>query len=67
MQKLIYMTIYDNLVKMFRKISQERKKVGIFCILKKVWGVRVCNISENLKTCENGEVMSPFTLYRKFK
>ena len=21
----------------------------------------------NLKTCENGEVMSPFTLYRKFK
>ena len=46
LQKLIYMTIYDTLVKMFRKISQERKRVGIFCILRKVWRVQVCDISE---------------------
>ena len=39
----------------------------MFCVLKKVWGVRMCDISENLKTCENGEMMSPFALYRKLK
>ena len=40
------MTIYDTLVKMFWNISQERKRVGIFCILRKVWRVRMCDISE---------------------
>ena len=57
----MYMIIYDTLKKMFRK-SLEKKRVGIFCVLKKVWGVRMYDISENLKTCENGEMMSPFTL-----
>ena len=27
----------------------------------------MCNISENLNTCENGEIISPFTLYREQK
>ena len=66
MQKLMYMIIYDTTEKML-KISQERKRVGIFCVLKKVWGVRMCDISKNLKTCENGEMMSLFILYRKLK
>ena len=41
--------IYDNLWYLredVSKISQERKRVGIICILRKVWRVRVCDISE---------------------
>ena len=52
LQKLMYMTIYDTLEKMFRKYLEKS-----FC----VWYLW------NLKTCENGEVMSPFTLYGKLK
>ena len=64
----MYIIISDTLKKMFRKsLEKKKKRVGIFCVLKKVWGVRMCDISENLKTCENGEMMSPFTLYRKLK
>ena len=48
----MYMTIYDTLEKMFRKYLEKS-----FC----VWYLW------NLKTCENGEVMSPFTLYGKLK
>ena len=58
--------MYDNLEKMFRK-SLKKKKFGIFCVLKKVWGVQMCDIFKNLKTCENGEMISPYTLYRKLK
>ena len=63
----MYMIIYDTLEKMFRKSLEKKKRVGIFCVLKKVWGVQMCDISENLKTCENGEMMSPYDLYRKLK
>ena len=66
----MYKIIYDTLKKMFRKSLEKKKKkkrVGIFCVLKKVWGVQMCDISENLKTCENGEMMSPYALYRKLK
>ena len=40
------MTVYDTLEKMFRKISQERKRVGIICIFEKIRRVWVCDISE---------------------
>ena len=68
MQRLMYMIIYDTLEKMFRKsLEKKKKRVGIFYVLKKVWGVQMCDISENLKTCENGEMMSMYALYRKLK
>ena len=63
----MYMIIYDTLEKMFRNLLRKKKRVGIFCVLKKLWGVQMCGISENLKTCENGEMISPYTLYRKLK
>ena len=52
---------------MFRKSLEKKKRVGIFCVLKKVWGVQMCGISENLKTCENGEMTFSYALYRKLK
>ena len=63
----MYMIIYDTLEKMFRNLLRKKKRVGIFCVLKKVWGVQMCGISENLKTYENGEMISPYALYRKLK
>ena len=63
----MYMIIYDTLEKMFRNLLRKKKRVGIFCVLKKVWGVQMCGISENLKTCENGEMISPYALYRRLK
>ena len=67
LQKLMYMIIYDTLEKMFRKSLKKKKNSWNICVLKKVWGVQICDISENPKTCENGEMMSPYTLYRKLK
>ena len=61
------MIIYDTLEKMFQKSLEKKKRVGIFCVLKKVWGVQMSDISENLKTCKNGEMMSPYDSYRKLK
>ena len=63
----MYMIIYDTLEKMFRKSLEKKKRVGIICVLKKVWKVQMCDISENMKTCENREMISLYALYRKLK
>ena len=62
----MYMTVYDTLEEIFENIS--RKKWS--------WNNLYLREGEesscvwyfwNLKTCENGEVMSLFTLYEKLK
>ena len=43
----MYMIIYDTLKKMFRKSLKKKKKKELeYFVLKKIWGVRVCDISE---------------------
>ena len=69
MYKSTEANVYDSLWYLredVSKISQERRGVGIICILGKVRRVCVWCLW-NLKTCENGKVMSPFTLYGKLK
>ena len=48
----------------FLKKSQERRWVGVTCILKKGGGVYVCDIFEIWRLGKNGETISLFTLYR---
>ena len=48
----------------FLKISQERRWVGVTCILEKGEGVYVCDISEIWRLGKNEEMISLFTLYR---
>ena len=42
----MYVIIYDTLMKIFWKISQERKWVGVTCMLEKGEEGFVCDISE---------------------
>ena len=51
----------------FLKISQERRWVGVTCILEKGEGVYVCDISEIWRLGKNEETISLFTLYREQK
>ena len=62
----MYVIVYDTLMMIF-EISQERRWVGIICILEKGGRVCVCDISEIWKLGKNRETISPFTLYREQK
>ena len=66
LQKLMYMTVYDTLKKMFRKYLKKEEELECLYFREDEKSLCVWYLW-NLKTCENGEVMSPFTLYRKLK
>ena len=51
----------------FLKISQERRWVGVTCMLGKAEGGYVCNIFEIWRLGKNGETIFLFTLYREQK
>ena len=62
----MYVIIYDTLMKIFWKISQERKWVIVTCILEKGEGGYVCDIFEIRRLGEeNEEMIFLFTLYRE--
>ena len=61
----MYVIIYDTLMKIFWKISQERKWVGVTCMLEKGEGGYVCDISEIWRLGKNEETIFLFTLYRE--
>ena len=51
----------------FLKISQEKRWVGVTCVLEKGGRVCVYDISEIWRLGKNGETISPFILYREQK
>ena len=61
----MYMTVYDTLEKMFENISRKKKSWNNLYLRESEKSLCVWYLW-NLKTCENGEVMSPFTLYGSY-
>ena len=61
------MTVYDSLEKMFQKYLEKKKRSWSNLYLRESEKSLCVWYLWNLKTCENGEVMSPFILYGKLK
>ena len=59
----MYVIIYDTLMKIFWKISQERKWVIVTCILEKGEGGYVCDIFEIRRLGEKMKKWSFYSLY----
>ena len=62
----MYMIVYDTLVEIFENISRKNMSWNNLYLRESEKSLCVWYLW-NLKTCENGEVMSPFTLYGKLK
>ena len=62
----MYMIVYDTLKNMFRKYLKKEEELECLYFREDEKSLCVWYLW-NLKTCENGEVMSPFTLYGKLK
>ena len=62
----MYMTVYDTLEEIFENISWKKRSWNNLYLREGEKSLCIWYVW-NLKTCENGEVMSPFTLYGKLK
>ena len=59
----MYVTVYDTLEEIFENISRKKRSWNNLCL--REGGKSLCVwYLWNLKTCENGEMMSSFILYK---
>ena len=63
LQKLMYMIVYDTLVESFENISRKKRSWNNLCL--REGGKSMCVWLLKSEDLWNGEMMSPFTLYRE--